>query len=228
MIFFQFFWRQEWNGWQQAAVSGIIHFYYLYIHHKYLHFIKSFLHYIQSWRLCTGWPAESNCFVQAAVLIMTVCWLARRRRAHRACAAFLCSAEGNKWNHQACVRGWLVALLCWWTEEEVGWSYNRSLSLGGGGSGGSPSPCGVAGPSASVKELVERVLMRRGARRRWLLGVHGSVTWARWEGATVALSSSASANHGGICTWARASRSGMKAGFTIPPVDITFRLWERW
>lgn len=79
-----------------------------------------------------------------------------------------------------------------------------SLSLGGGGGGGGggcwPSLCGAAWPSASVKESVERVLMRRGARRRRLPGVHGSVTWARVDGATVALSSSASANQGGICT----------------------------
>lgn len=107
---------------------------------------------------------------------------------------------------------------------QVGWCYMWLPSLwggrggGGGGGGGSCSSslCCVAGASASMKESVERVLMRRGARRRRLLGVHGSLSWARSEGATMLLSSSASASHGGICTCAMGSRSGMKAGFSIP------------
>ena len=89
-------------------------------------------------------------------------------------------------------------------------------SLRGGG-GSSVLSC-VAGLSASTKESVERVLIRRGARRRRLLGVQGSLTWALWEGATLLalLSNSASASHGGICMGSMGSISGMKAGFSIP------------
>lgn len=98
--------------------------------------------------------------------------------------------------------------------------WSPSLWEGGGGGGGgscsSSSLCCVAGVSASMKESVEWVLMRSGARRRRLLGVHGSLTWALCEGATMLLSSSASASHGGICIGAMGSRSGMKAGFSIP------------
>lgn len=104
-------------------------------------------------------------------------------------------------------------------------SYMRSLSLGGGGC--SPPLCGTAGPSASASESLERVLMRGGARRRRLLGVHGRLTWARREGATTAPPSWGSANHGGICAWDVGSRSGMKAGLTIPPAHIRFKLWRR-
>lgn len=100
---------------------------------------------------------------------------------------------------------------------KVSWCYMWSPSLGGGGGGCSLSLCCMAGASACTKESVERVLMRRGARRRRLLGVHGSLTCARSEGATMPLSCSASASHGGICIWSLGSRSGMKAGFSIPP-----------
>lgn len=84
---------------------------------------------------------------------------------------------------------------------------------GGGGGGGSSSSslCCVAGVSASMKESVERVLARSGARWRRLLG---SLTWALWDGATMLPSSSASASHGGMCS--PESSSGMKAGFSIP------------
>lgn len=103
--------------------------------------------------------------------------------------------------------------------------YRRPLCGGGGGGdwggdggGGSSSSslCWAAGASASMKESVEWVLLRSGARRRRLLGVQGSLTWARCDGATMPLSSSASASHGGIWTWDMGSRSGMKAGFSIP------------
>lgn len=101
---------------------------------------------------------------------------------------------------------------------KVSWCYMWSPSLGGGGGDWcSLSLCCMAGASACTKESVERVLMRRGARRRRLLGVHGSLTCARSEGTTMPLSSSASASHGGICIWSLGSRSGMKAGFSIPP-----------
>lgn len=106
-----------------------------------------------------------------------------------------------------------------------------SLSLGGGGGGGgrcSPPLCGAIWASASMKESVECVLMRRGARRRRLLGVQGRLTWARSEGDTMLLLSSASANHGGICSGAAGSRSGMKAGFSTPTAHITFTLWKKW
>lgn len=99
--------------------------------------------------------------------------------------------------------------------------YMRSPSGGGGGGCGgggswSSSLGWAAGASASMKESVEWVLLRRGARRRRLLGVHGSLTWARCDGATMPLSSSASASQGGIWTWDMGSMSGMKAGFSIP------------
>lgn len=71
--------------------------------------------------------------------------------------------------------------------------------------------------SANMKESVDRVLIRSGARRRRLLGVQGKPVWALCDGATpVALSGSPSANQGGICTGDMESRSGMKAGFSIP------------
>ena len=75
---------------------------------------------------------------------------------------------------------------------------------------------GVRGTSACRKESSERVLMRGGARRRRSLGPRGSRTWARCEGATLLLSSSDSDSQGWVCTGARGSRSGMKAGFSIP------------
>lgn len=85
--------------------------------------------------------------------------------------------------------------------------------MGGGGSWSSSRDCeDDDGTSASIKESVDLVLMRRGARRRRLLGVQGSPAWALCDGETVA----PSANQGGICTGAMGSRSGMKAGFSIP------------
>lgn len=108
-------------------------------------------------------------------------------------------------------------------KNEAGWCYRWLSSLwggGGGGDGGGGSCCSslhcALGASAMAKESVERVLRRRGARRRRLLGVHGRLSWARSEGATVLLSSSASASHGGICSWAMGSWSCMKAGFSMP------------
>lgn len=78
-----------------------------------------------------------------------------------------------------------------------------------------------------MKESVERVLMRRGVRRLRWLGIQGMLTWARSEGDTILLLSSASANHGGICSWATGSRSGMKAGFSTPTAHITFTLGKK-
>lgn len=109
-------------------------------------------------------------------------------------------------------------------KHKAGWCYRWLSSVwggGGGGDGGGGSCCSsplrcTLGASAMAKESVERMLRRRGARRRRLLGVHGRLSWARSEGATVLLSSSASANHGGICSWAMESWSGMKAGFSMP------------
>lgn len=124
-------------------------------------------------------------------------------------------ADSTKQN----VQQWVFGI-----QNEGGWCYNWLQSVwggGGGGDGGGGRSCSLAhrcalGASAMAKESVERVLRRRGARRRRLLGVHGRLSWARSEGATVLLSSSASASQGGICSWSMGSRSGMKAGFSMP------------
>jgi len=86
----------------------------------------------------------------------------------------------------------------------------------GGGLGGRGRLLFAGGAAACAEELVERAPMCRGARRRRSLGVHGSLSWARCEGATGPASSSTSASHGGSGPGATGSRSGVKAGFSMP------------
>lgn len=102
------------------------------------------------------------------------------------------------------------------------WSLRIALCSEGEGYIGVPSGwvgggkrSSVEGTSASRKESVERVLMRRGARRWRSLGDHGSRSWALWEGATT-FSTCTAATHGGVLIGPMYSSSGMKAGFSIP------------
>lgn len=209
----------KWNNHQPTYFLLV---YYLYLHHKYLHFIKAF-YIIFRVTLMLAYAAKCGVAVHAGSAASSAQWRVTKVKA-KAASSKVCSSMFGRNRRPRCCGTQEGSRL---TEDE-GWSYTWSLSLGGGGGvGRSPSLHGAAWASASMKESVERVLMRRGARRRRLLGVHGSLTWARSEGDTILLSSSASANHGGTCRGAMGSRSGMKAGFSIPPAYITFTLWKQ-
>lgn len=74
---------------------------------------------------------------------------------------------------------------------------------------------------AITKESAERLLIRKGVRRRRLLGLKGMWCCAIWDGATLAsFSDSVSQGGGGM------SISGMNAGFSIPAtVSNQIRKW---